>query len=145
MQVKACARLVVLTVVLAAGLTSAAWGNGFPHANGAPGDRGSFGFGLYAGSALERFVFPCRSACFDVDRGCVEQAKSTAESCVTGACPTQITAAQTACQADRTASGCKTALDALRTCAQPCLETQSSSVSSCRSALSTCVTTCGNS
>lgn len=137
--------LVVPLAVLASSLAALAWGQDFPR--GRFGGRGGFlgEFpGVHPGAVLERLIFPCRAGCIDADRTCVDTAESTAGTCVTGSCGTQITAALTACQADRTSTDCETAASALRTCAASCLATEATAVSTCRTTFTSCLATCGN-
>jgi hypothetical protein len=138
--------LVVPAAVLALGLAGAAWahggrGRGFFGGDGEMGGR----HGGCGGGVVQRLVFPCRAGCFDAAKSCFETAKTTALSCVSGSCGTQVTAAQTACQADRRSTGCETALDALKTCAQSCTDAAETATSSCRTTAKSCVTACGNS
>jgi hypothetical protein len=129
-------------IVAVMSLTTAAWGYGFgpggPHGGGGhwdghPGDR-----------LLERLVFPCRAGCFDASRTCFGNVASTAETCVAGSCPSEITAAQTACKPGRT-SACRTTMDTLRTCAGTCSDTAATSFTSCRTTMTGCLATCGQS
>ena len=61
---------------------------------------------------------------------------------MTGACQTQIDAAQTACADGARSDGCRSAIGDLRECADDCLDTRGDAIDDCRSALEDCVDAC---
>jgi hypothetical protein len=133
---------IVPVVVLALSMAAVAWGHGSGHGRFRGPDGGHRGGG--PDRLIERLIFPCRAGCLDASRTCFQTVGSTAETCVTGSCASEITAAQTACHAGRT-STCQTAVSALRTCAQSCTDTAATSLSTCHATLTSCLATCGES
>ncbi len=126
---------IVAGIALALGMASVALGFGHGGPDGASGPGGRL---------VERLVFPCRSGCFDTSRTCFQTAGSTATTCTTSRCESQIGAARTACAPGRT-SACESAIGTLETCAQPCTDTAATSATSCRDTMLSCVTACGQS
>ena len=140
------------TFLSIAGLAALVAGTALAH--GGPGVPGGFGGrgpavddgGLRRAGRpnglLQRLVFPCAAACGDTAKSCQDTADTAAETCVTGACQTQIDAAQTACADDARSDGCRTAIGDLRDCAADCLDTRGAAIDDCRSALEDCVDAC---
>ncbi len=91
---------------------------------------------------LGQLIFPCPAACATAAESCHETAKDEALSCITGACASEIAAAQTACAADRTSDACEEAVDALDACADPCLDANAAAVDTCRDTLIDCRDAC---
>ena len=91
---------------------------------------------------LRELIYPCPAACNEIAKDCNETADTAALACVSDACPTEITAAQTACADDSRSDACQTAVTALRTCAATCLDTRATAITACRTALRTCADAC---
>ena len=107
--------------------------------------RGGFGEPHAAPRApglLTQLIFPCQAACVATARECDDSADADALTCISAACPTEVSAAQTACAADRTSQTCRDAIGALQTCSDSCLTTRQTALTACRSALATCRTAC---
>jgi len=133
---------IVPVIIFALSLATVAWGHGYGR-GGSHGPGGPFG-GHAENRLLERLIFPCRAGCFDASRTCFGTVSSTAETCATGSCASEITAAQTACKPGQT-SACRTAVATLQTCTKSCTDTAATSLSSCRTTMTSCVATCGQS
>jgi hypothetical protein len=106
--------------------------------NGPPGSMRP----VHAASVLMQLVYPCLADCSATAGTCNDSADSTALTCISDACGTEVETAQTTCAADRTSQECQDATSALRTCGQSCLETRKTAITACRDELEACRTTC---
>jgi len=122
----------VLTLSVATAALAHGPGRGFGEPHAAPRAPG----------LLTQLIFPCQAACVTTAQQCDETADSEALTCISAACPTEVTAAQTACGADRTSQACRDAISALQTCSDSCLTTRQTALTACRTALTACRTAC---
>lgn len=128
-------------VALAALLAAPAFAHGRGGGPGTP-DRPGIPSVLHPRGLLGALIFPCPAGCDDDAETCADTAKDTALSCISGACPEQVTAAQTACTTDPRSNDCKTAAGALAACADTCLSDFASANSTCRQTLRDCREAC---
>ena len=112
---------------------------------GPPPGRPSGIKALYSRGLLGQLIFPCEAECASTAETCAETAEAEALSCISSACPDEVTTAQTACGADRSSSDCKDAVAALYTCGSTCLTTHSTAVMACRTTQNDCRTACSSS
>lgn len=132
-------KLMVTLTALALLVALPAWAHGRPGLGaGKPGgERPPF-----AGGVLGQLIFPCPAACAETVDSCVATADAAAVDCVSSACPTEVTTAQTACAEVRSSEECRDAVAALRDCGETCLDTRSTAIQACRAALSDCRDAC---
>jgi hypothetical protein len=106
--------------------------------NGPPGSMRP----VHAANVLMQLIYPCLADCSAAAGTCNDSADSTALTCISDACATEVQTAQADCAADRTSQECQDAISALRTCGQSCLETRKTAITACRDELDACRTAC---
>ena len=114
---------------------------GGPGGPGGPGDRGAYGF-RHFGRLVEQLLFPCRTDCVDAEGVCTDTAESTALTCATQTCETDIQTSRTDCATDRKSQACQEDVSTLNTCIQPCVQAQSAAVMSCFDTFRACLGAC---
>lgn len=135
------------TALMVAGLGVTALAAPPAGAHGGGPRGGGFGEGgagrpTRSSGLLRQLVFPCPAECRTTARECNEAADVEAQTCIAGACTTEVEAARTACAEDSEAAACRDAIAVLRTCAGDCLDARGTTITACREALSDCVDTC---
>ena len=108
-----------------------------PGGFGGPGGRGGA-----TGALFEHLLFPCRAACLDAGRSCVDSADATAVTCAEGACAAAIDTARTACANDPATDACQDGRGALRECVEPCLTARRTAAGTCRTTVDECLDAC---
>ena len=124
------------TAVVLAGPASANRFGGF-------GGRGPFG-GHFGGPRVKPDP-QCLRTCGQVNRLCLQTARTDAQICADMKCGGERQAAQNFCATDYTSTDCANARSALRTCLQPCRDALRTDASTCQSEKKTCVDACGSS
>src|SRR4029077_21090583 len=130
------ARKAISTLSLAIMTSAAPVAARGPGAFGFPGGPGPHGPG--PSMALERLLFPCRSACLDAAHTCSDAADDAAVTCIEAACADRLDTARTACAADAFSHDCRTAASALKTCGQACLTARNEAAGACRTTGDAC-------
>src|SRR5262245_15237831 len=136
--------VVALAVALALSTAAIAEGRGRGGLVGPPGGPGvPGGPDGPSGGVIERLLFPCRAACLDAGRACMESGDVTAVTCAEGACGAEIATARSACLTDPGTADCRTARGTLRECVQPCVSARREAAEVCRTTVDDCLDACG--
>lgn len=95
-----------------------------------------------AATLLNELNYPCQAACLNTDSTCAAAAQTATVSAIGSACPTEVSAAQTACETTPFSSACRSAVIALYACAKADLGTYYSAVRTCNKSQETCLEAC---